>query len=790
MSLPEILRLKPNVSLNQSLLRVILCVAAFCGFRDVARSAELTECSEQGVARYGGEVPRSRGAPCGGSACPALHPDEHPGWICGGHEHIKVKARTDSLARQSEIGGRLGLSLQHNPATIDVVGRDVMESRGYLRSTDAAAAAPGVTWGGAPGNPSQFVVRGFLSNQINVLRDGIYLGPTTMVARPLNSFNLDSMQVMQGPASMLYGQGSIGGTIDLVTRKPDLTKRKINFETGYGSFNSVNAGIGVSTPLTKNLAARIDFSRTSSDGYVEGASPHSNDLTASILWAPSRKFRAELGVDYLTDKLSTYYGAPLAPLSITGGEVGGLLHSSDGLGVTRSTLWKNYNLRHPIADAVSAMPTLHTTWQPHRTLKIQNKAYFYYAKRRWENAENFNYVASNGFTDKSGQPIAPGRIGRDRFYVYQSQRQIGDTLSPTYKNRIFSRPNTLVMGADAYYLRFIRNAGASPTSYLDSVGIDQTNSGAFGPFQGQYPYAKAPATMTDAAIFMEDVYTVLPKLRVVIGARYDWLTVDRQNFMQGGALNPSTSFRQQFNPFNYRAGLVFDLTDRISLYGVYATGEDPPNGNILRASRNDFTALSHSRQGEIGVKTVTLHSHLETTLAFYDIMRTNILVATGQNSIANAGQQTSRGIEWAGHLRLDQHWRFDANLAYTDARFGAGFKPMPEIDASYKQVPNVPAMSATLWGVWSHPKGLPIELGAGMQYVSARKGNFANSLTLRDYALVNAYAAWDIYKNIRLFGRIDNLGDKRFVQWADTSYPTEVIIGMPRSFSFNMQAQF
>lgn len=70
-----------------------------------------------------------------------------------------------------------------------------------MKSTDAAAAAPGVTWGGAPGNPSQFVVRGFLSNQINVLRDGIYLGPSTMVTRPFNSFNLDSMQVMQGPAS-------------------------------------------------------------------------------------------------------------------------------------------------------------------------------------------------------------------------------------------------------------------------------------------------------------------------------------------------------------------------------------------------------------------------------------------------------------------------------------------------------------------------------------------------------------------------------------------------------------
>ncbi|XAO71294.1 MAG: TonB-dependent receptor [Acetobacteraceae bacterium] len=141
-------------------------------------------------------------------------------------------------------------------------------------------------------------------------------------------------------------------------------------------------------------------------------------------------------------------------------------------------------------------------------------------------------------------------------------------------------------------------------------------------------------------------------------------------------------------------------------------------------------------------------------------------------------------------MRLDRHWRFDANLAYTDAHYGAGFQSSPGVDASFKQVPDVPGMTANLWGVWSHPRDLPIEFGVDMQYVSARKGNYTNTLTLNDYALVNIYAAWDVYKNIRLYGRIDNLGDKRFVQWADTSYPSEVIIGTPRTFSFNMQAQF
>ncbi|WP_143296015.1 TonB-dependent receptor plug domain-containing protein, partial [Acetobacter sp. DsW_059] len=66
-------------------------------------------------------------------------------------------------------------------ATIDVIDRSVMNQRGYAHAEEAADSAPGVSSGGSPGSPAQFVMRGFSGNQILMLRDGIYYGPTTMV---------------------------------------------------------------------------------------------------------------------------------------------------------------------------------------------------------------------------------------------------------------------------------------------------------------------------------------------------------------------------------------------------------------------------------------------------------------------------------------------------------------------------------------------------------------------------------------------------------------------------------
>ncbi|NVN02276.1 MULTISPECIES: TonB-dependent receptor [Asaia] len=704
-------------------------------------------------------------------------------------EYITAHGQSTGLNARPAIGGRLGLSLQHNPASIAVIDQKIISQRGYAQAEQAADFAPGVTSGGSPGNPAQLMMRGFSGNQILILRDGFYFGPTTMVNRPLNTFNLEAVEVLKGPSSVLYGQGAVGGTVDMRTRSPDPDHAHLDTLVSYGSFNTWNAGIGGSIPLSPTLAIRSDFSRTSSDGYVKGADPHSNDWTTTLLWHPSHNFSARLGMDYLTDELSTYYGAPLVSGSAVQDAAGGLLHSSSGLVVSKASLWRNYNVANPRASSVNATPTLHLNWILNDRLTLHDKAYFSYAKRRWDNAETYSYIGSEGAVDASNAPIEPGRIGRDRFYVYQNQHQVGDTIDARFDSSFFGLKNRLVIGGDAYYLRFIRNRGFPDASYADSVSLTDPEGGALGNFAGEYPYRKSPTTLIDAGLFLEDTLSLTRTLRLIGGFRYDWLSLDRQNYNQNGQFNAATSFKGHYNPANFRIGPVYDILPNVSLYGVYTTAEDPPGSNLFLANKGQFSRLSHSRQGEIGVKASALSGRLVTTLSLFDIRRTRVLVQTGQDSVSTAGSQHSRGVEGQADWRLDRHWSLSGNVAYTDAHYGT-FYPDAATDASGNQVPNVPAVTANLWAVWSSALDLPVDLGAGMRYVSARKGDFANTLSLKDYALVNVFAGWHIRRGFTLYGRIDNLANKHFVQWADTSYPSEVLIGAPRSFSISMQAGF
>lgn len=710
--------------------------------------------------------------------------------VPAGHaENIKIQGRQPQLRQTTAIGGKLGLSIQHSPATINVIEHDVMMQRGYAQAEDAGDSAPGVSSGGGPGSPAQFMMRGFTGNQVQILRDGTYFGPTTMVNRPQNAFNLESVQILKGPSSVLYGQGAVGGTVDMRTRNPTFDAPHANALLSYGSFNTWNAGVGGSLPITNTLAIRADFSRTSSDGFVKGADPHSNDFTTTLLWKPTSKFTARLGMDYLTDRLSTYYGTPLVDIGQTGGRVGGLVSSTRGLGITRKEMWKYYNVRNAEAGSVNATPTLHLDWQATPSISLHGSSYFIYSKRRWNNAESLSYMADAGRVDASGNAIGQGRIARDRFYVFQNQHQVGSSLYASFDSSVSGMKNRFILGGDAYYLRFIRNRGFPDATYADSVSLAGPEQTALGSFAGEYPFNKSPTTMVQAGLFLEDVLTIRETLRLVGGFRYDWLSLNRQNYRQDGSFNASTSFRGHYNPDNFRIGPVYDITKNISVYGVYTTGEDPPGSNLFTANRGQFSRLSHARQGEIGVKASALDGRFTTTLALYDIRRTRILVTTGPDTVATAGVQKSRGVEWQGDLILNRHFSFNGNVAYTWSRYGS-FHPSATVDASGNQVPNVPAVTANLWGIWSRVRGLPLDLGAGMRYVSARQGDYANTLTMKDYALVNVFAAWHAYKGITLYGRIDNIGNKHFVQWADTGYSGQVLLGAPRSFSISMQAGF
>ena len=106
------------------------------------------------------------------------------------------------------------------PATVEVIDKQIIEDRGLRTTTDIAKAAVGVTGGDSPGAPAIFSMRGFAGDQINTLYNDIKIGPATMTGRPMDTANLDRVEILKGPASLLSGIGATGGAINYVTKVP------------------------------------------------------------------------------------------------------------------------------------------------------------------------------------------------------------------------------------------------------------------------------------------------------------------------------------------------------------------------------------------------------------------------------------------------------------------------------------------------------------------------------------------------------------------------------------------
>jgi len=685
-------------------------------------------------------------------------------------EAVTVTAsKVRSLDQFTPTASRLGLSTQEIPATIDMLDADEMTGRGLASVEQAATMLTGVTSGGSPGDPAALSMRGFSGDEIMTLHNGLYIGPANMVNRPGNSFNLASVEALKGPASVLYGQGAIGGVLNIINKGPSFGAPELNWIASIGSFGTTNIGIGGGTHFGDTVAVRADFSRTSTDGYVKNSGANSTNGTASLLWRPISTLQVQVMVDYLDDNPSKYFGTPWVPATSTTDALKGIISSASGLAVDKRMRYVNYNVSDANIHSDQYWPQVLATWTPNEKLTIENNAYYYHANRKWIDAETYSYNPATKLVD------------RDRFFVIHRQELFGDQLDLTYKSDLISLPNTVVVGFDYSHLNFMRTRG-----FPDGDSVDPFNpsAGVFGDMVAK----KSPTHYDNVAVFGEDVLSLTPAFKLVLGGRFDHLDLDRQNYNFNGSFNAGSSFKRGYDSTNWRAGLVYDITENITPYVSYSTGTNPVNSDLFLVNAGENFSMSSSSQEEVGVKMATDDKTADLTVSLYNIKRDNILMKTSIDTVSNVGSQSSKGAEVSGDWKPLENWTFSANLAYTDAHYGADFvDPNSGLPAGHAAPPNVPNWTGNLWTSVKNVGGIPLELGGGIRYVGLRNAYTPSGIyKLQDYTLVNVYASYPVADGVLLTGRVNNLFDKAYAQWSDVFYGSEVILGSPRSFEVSI----
>ena len=694
-----------------------------------------------------------------------------------------------NLTTPSETGTRLGLTPLETPATVEIINRSNLEKIGAKNIADAVNTLPGVLSGEFPASPHSFSIRGFTSNQITLLRDGIWLGPANMSNRPQNACNLDRIELLRGPASGMHGQGAVAGAINAVTKKASSQNfYNNNVELTYGRWDTYQACAGSGGPITDSLFYRLDISEHGSDGFIDDMDPESTNLNGSLLWQVSDALSVGFSIDYLEDDLPNYWGTPLIPGSVGTDRIHGVIETAAGEVLDERTDEENYNVTDQVAESDQILVRSDLEWKPRENIRLRNTAYYFDADRDWFNAEGFIFNTGTGLIDRTN----------GFFFVQHEQDVWGNKFDVTTAHQLFGRENQIVVGFDYQDIDFERTRGFrfSPQPG-DSVTLFDPIQGVYGPIE---PRGVSPTDINTWGIFLEDAYQIHERLSIVAGLRYENLHLRRTNI----DLRPATSgqdegtgFTRNFDSVGFRLGGVFSLTPNISIFAQYSDAQDPVNSNIFLVNDNEDFDLTDAEQWEVGVKASNLYNTLNFTASFYHIERDDVSEQIGIDSAVNVGGRESEGFEIAINYLPIQALDIAANVAYVDAEFEDSVN---FVTFGGNTPPNVPDWTANLWVNVRPFQTIPIEFGAWLRYVDDRFGTNDNTVILEDYTLLDLSATYTWSNKINLTARVRNATDEDYVPWVDVFYlqqtdPTfpfanQVLLGEPRSYEATLSFRY
>lgn len=706
----------------------------------------------------------------------------------GRRDAIIVTGQRDALQldQQSGTGSRLGLTIMETPASVETLSQADMQLRGLRTAREAFADVPGAIAGNVPGNPAVITMRGFAGNVVSILQDGVRISASTVVQRDTNVWHFDRIEVIKGPASVLFGEGALGGVVNKVTRKPELHGDHMDALLSYGSFDTVTAAGGLNYQLSDRVAVRADASIMRSDSLydVDDNETRSSGLTASLLFKPSDALSILIAVDHYNDRYdSSYQGALLIPRAFAR-DPGGAVRADDGLVVDSATRRRNYTPMGGYSGADETTVRSRIDWTPGDGWALATDLTWYTADRAFLNNGTRNFIAPT-----SGFPRGSIQRGLTAFYHDHDFWNVRTALSND--SRIGGLRNRFTLGAEYNHTDFASLRETSTNSLVP--GVDP-----FDPIVGVFPTDGAlyraqnvdfDSKLNSVSVFAEDALNLTPQWLLVGGARFDHMDLDRRVTDLLTTPNAITSANPVYKPFSWRIGTSYAVTPDLTLYGQYTTAVSPVSSILLQSIANTRFTLTKGHSYEAGLKLATLARRLTVTGAAYRIVQNDILTRDPANPFqtVQGGTQSSQGVELSLGWTLTDAFSVGGSVSYSDAQYDVLIEA-GGIDRSGNRPINVPATTAAANAAYRVP-GTPVTLSAVARHVSGFYTDTASSIFVRGRTTFDAAVAWAVTDAATLTLRGRNLTDAFYGEYSGYNV-TDVYIGAPRSVEVALAAHF
>ena len=657
------------------------------------------------------------------------------------------EASSLGLDQASTTGSRTGVTVRELPASIESVDSATIQERGDYTIMDAITRATGVSGVGSGGNGAMsFSTRGFSgTNSVGLAEDGMRLSTGAGTQNyPNDSWGYERIEVLRGPASVVYGSGTVGATINAVRKAPSRTA-SAEALFGIGTDGTGRIGLGGTGALGEIASFRVDAYSHTTDGQRDLGNASGSKLLTTLRLQPSSDLRFELLADYSKQNPERYWGTP-----------------NDKGRIVSSLRNENYNVSDAIIGYEDKRLRGRVEWQANDWLTLRDEVYYFEANRHWKNVEQYSLNAAAGTVDRS-----------DYLEIRHNMDQTGNRLEAGIR----TERHRGVIGWEVARVNF-RHSNNSPYGGASTVSAGNPAHGAWS--SPDPTLAKFDTRSTLQALYAEDAWQFANQWLLMAGIRHDVADVSRDELVNG------TDFDKTLRGNAWRLGLTYQLSPATSLYAQASTGHDPVTSIItMNLSNSNFT-LTKGKQVETGIKQSLGNGLGEWTAALFRIDKDDIITRDPVNPALSVqgGSQHSQGIELSAALTPWKNWRFEGNFTVLRARYDELLEA-GGVDRSGKRPTGVPEQVANLW---AHHRLGPVLASLGGRYVGKRYADNANSVVLPAYSVVDAALAWtyDQRTTLRLLGR--NLTDKVY---ATTSYGSQqFVLGQGRSFELVAELKF
>jgi len=672
---------------------------------------------------------------------------------------VEASRRTPlAIDEPSHTGSRLGLTPLETPASIEVLSGDTVRARGDVSVVEAVTRATGITATPGPGNGgTALAARGFTGHgSVMQLFDGtrLYAGAGT-VTFPFDTWSVDRIEVLRGAASVMFGEGAIGGAVNVVPRKP--TRGAIENEAlvTVGSDATRQVAFGSGGAINDMLSYRFDISHRKTDGFMLRGEAESLAVGAAVRLDVSPQLQFTLSHDEGRQSPQRYYGVPLI-----NGRVSSLNRT------------QNYNLDDAEIKYRDRWTRLDAQWTPNDAVTVRNQLYRLDSKRHWRNSETYTYSATTR------------RVTRgDYLEIGHDQEQIGNRTDATFKHTLFGLANQVLVGFDANRIDFL-HTNDSPYG-----GRSVVDPFVFNPGNYASPVAYTPRYKTKThtyAFFAEDKLAFNEQWSVVGSLRWDHAKIARSDLQ-----NAANNFRKTFVYGTGRLGVVYAPDASQSFYAQVARAADPLGSLVTTSASQAGFDLSTGKQVEVGYKRQLADGRGAWSVAAYRIEKSKLLSrdASDPTLVQQVGKQSSEGIEATLDLALTSTLRLEANVAKLRARYDDFNEVVGRslVSRAGNTPTGVPEEAANLWLNW---RFLPQwEAEFGVRYVGPRQVDAANSRKIGSYTVADAGVSWQANPSLKLALRAYNLADRKYAV-SFSNGGNQWLLGRPRSVELSALVNF